>query len=425
MGLSLLIVALSLLVNGVLAGSETALVSLREGQLHRIEQRGARGVVLASLARDTNRFLATIQIGITLAGFLASASVVQDVADRLRDPLEPLGPAAGVVAFLIPLLVLVYLSLVLGELVPKRLALQRAEGWGLLVARPLAGFAVAARPAVWVLSRSSDLVVRLLGGNPSARAEQVTEEEVRDLISTTVRNEEQRSILTGAFEAAERTLREIVVPRSQVLAVPVDAGLDEALHLLVGGGHTRAPVFAGDLDDVRGVVHLVDLVEADGSGGVAAHLRPAIVLPETATVLDALRRLRSDRQQMAVVVSEHGSTEGIVTVEGLLEEIVGDLYDEFDPDLGGVEREEGGAVVLPGDYPVHDLPDLGIELPEGPYATIAGWVLAQLGHIPVEPESVVADGWRADILHVERRAIKRVRLAPLPPGPNPAREDED
>jgi putative hemolysin len=173
-------------------------------------------------------------------------------------------------------------------------------------------------------------------------------------------------------------------------------------------------VFEGDLDDVRGVVHLIDLVDEEGP--VAAHMRPATVIPEAVSVLDALRRLRTDRQQMAVVVNEHGATEGIVTVEDLLEEIVGDLYDEFDPDLGTVEQEEGGALVLPGDYPVHDLPDLGVSLPEGPYATVAGWALARLGHIPQSHERVEADGWRVEVLEVEKRAIKRVRMCPLPSG---------
>jgi putative hemolysin len=413
-GLDLAIVAACLLVNALLAGSEIAFVSLRDTQLSRIEQRGERGRVLAGLARDPTRFLTTIQLGITLAGLLASASVAQEAADRLEGPLGFLGAAARPVAFALVLLVLTFLTMVVGELAPKRLAMQRAEGWGLLAARPIAALDAIARPVVWLVGKSVDVVVRVLGGNPQARSEDVTEEEVRDLIATSVEDEEQRTILSGAFEAAERTLREIVVPRSHVVALPVDAPTTQARAELVGAGHSRAPVFEGDLDDVRGVVHLIDLVDEEGP--VAAHMRPATVIPEAVSVLDALRRLRTDRQQMAVVVNEHGATEGIVTVEDLLEEIVGDLYDEFDPDLGTVEQEEGGALVLPGDYPVHDLPDLGVSLPEGPYATVAGWALARLGHIPQSHERVEADGWRVEVLEVEKRAIKRVRMCPLPSG---------
>ena len=412
MGLDLAIVAACLLVNALLAGSEIAFVTLRDTQLTRIEQRGERGRVLARLARDPTRFLTTIQLGINLAGFLASASVAQEVADRLDGPLDFLGGAARPVAFALVLLALTYLTMVLGELAPKRLALQRAEGWGLLAARPIATLDAIARPVVWLVGKSVDVVVRVLGGNPQARSEDVTEEEVRDLIASSVEDEEQRTILSGAFEAAERTLREIVVPRSQVVALPVNAPAPEARADLVASGHTRAPVYADDLDDVRGVVHLIDLVDAEGP--VGAHARPATVIPEAVSVLDALRRLRTDRQQMAVVVNEHGATEGIVTVEDLLEEIVGDLYDEFDPDLGTVEREEDGCFVLPGDYPVHDLPDIGVSLPEGPYATVAGWALARLGHIPEGAEQLEADGWRMEVLDVEKRAIKRLRLRPLP-----------
>jgi putative hemolysin len=421
MGVELAIVAASLLVNAVLAGSEIAFVSLRDTQISRLEQRGDRGRVLARLARDPTRFLTTIQLGINLAGFLASASIAQKAADRLADPLGFLGGAARPVAFALVLLTLTYVTMVLGELVPKRLAMQRAEGWGLVAARPIATLDTVARPVVWLVGKSVDVVVRILGGNPSARAEDVTEEEVRDLIATSVEDEEQRTILSGAFEAAERTLREIVVPRSQVVALPVDAPTGRARAELVEAGHSRAPVYAGDLDDVRGVVHLIDLVDEEGP--VGAHMRPATVLPEAVSVLDGLRRLRNDRQQMAVVVNEHGATEGIVTVEDLLEEIVGDLYDEFDPDLGTVEREEGGALVLPGDYPVHDLPDLGVSLPEGPYATVAGWALARLGHIPEGSEQLEADGWRLEVLDVEKRAITRVRLCPLPGTEAPAEPD--
>jgi putative hemolysin len=170
---------------------------------------------------------------------------------------------------------------------------------------------------------------------------------------------------------------------------------------LAKGGHTRAPVYVEDLDDIHGVVHLLDLVGA--SGLVEDHVRPATILPETVGVLDALRRLQADRQQMAVVVNEHSGTEGIITLEDLLEEIVGDLFDEFDPDLRSVERDESGALVLPGGYPVHDLP----------YATVAGYTVSRLGHIAEGGEVIEADGWRIEVIEVAGRAITRVRLSAL------------
>jgi putative hemolysin len=170
----------------------------------------------------------------------------------------------------------------------------------------------------------------------------------------------------------------------------------------------RAPVYRGDLDDIAGVAHLVDLVET--SGRISDHCRPALFLPESVGVLEALRRMQRERQQLAVVLNEYGGTEGIVTIEDLLEELVGEIYDEFDRDIASAHHEPDGALVLPGSFPVHDLPDLGVELPEGPYVTVAGLVLDRLGHLPSPGESVLVDGWSLEVLEVAHNAIQRLRL---------------
>jgi putative hemolysin len=169
-------------------------------------------------------------------------------------------------------------------------------------------------------------------------------------------------------------------------------------------------VHRGDLDDIAGVAHLVDLVEA--SGRISDHCRPALFLPESVGVLEALRRMQRERQQLAVVLNEYGGTEGIVTIEDLLEELVGEIYDEFDRDVAGAHHEPGGALVLPGSFPMHDLPDLGVELPEGPYVTVAGLVLDRLGRLPSPGESVLVDGWSLEVLEVDHNAIQRLRLRP-------------
>jgi putative hemolysin len=407
------LIVVLILLNGAFAGTEIAVVSLREGQLQRIEQKGSVGRRVAALARDSTRFLSTIQIGINIVAFLSAIAASQSFTDTLAGALDFLGGAARPVAILLITLVLTYVTIVFGELVPKRLAVQRAENWALKAARPIGFLARIARPAVWLLGASTNFFVKLLGGDPNARQEEVTEEEVRDIIATQIDvTPEQREILAGAFEVAERVLREIVVPRSQVTAIEAETPMREAIEILVRSGHSRAPVYAGDMDDVLGVVHLRDLL--DESGTAADHVRAMTVLPETVPVLDALRRLRIDRQRMALVVNEHGGTEGIVTIEDLLEEIVGDLYDEFDQDLASVVKDEDGSVVLPGDYPVHDLPDIGVELPEGPYATVAGYVLSRLGAIAEGGEVLESDGWRIEVLEIEGRAIRRLRLTPLP-----------
>ena len=409
------LVLLLVVVNAAFAGSEVALISLREGQLRRLEQEGDQGRLVAGLARDPNQFLSTIQIGITLAGFLASAAAAVSLAQPLVPLLEVLGRAAEPAAVVLVTLMLTYLTLVVGELAPKRIALQRPERWARRAARPLAVTSTLTRPAVWVLSKSTDLLVRLAGADPSRQREEVTEEEVRDLIVTGgVFRPEQRRILAETIEIGERRLSNILVPRRDVAAIPADASVQEAIDILVETTHGRAPVYRGDLDNVLGLATLQDLVVAEGS--VAGHVRPVVALPESMGVLDALRRLQAEREQLAIVINEYGGTEGIVTVEDLLEELVGEIYDEFDRDSRAVERQRDGSVLLPGSFPVHDLPDLGVSLPEGDYTTVAGLILERLGRLPDRGETVEVSGWRLEVLDVDRNAITRVRLVPLAEG---------
>lgn len=416
-GGQLLLVLVLVLVNAVFSGSEMALISLRESQLQRLEKTSRAGRVLVRLTRDPNRFLATIQIGITLAGFLASAAAAVSLAKPLYEPLSFLGDIAQPAAIFIVTIALTYVTLVLGELAPKRIAMQRAEGWALLVARPLDIIATMSRPAVWLLSFSTDLVVRLAGGDPKAQRQEVTTEEIRDMVAAQQNfSAEQRTIIHGAFEIADRILREILVPRRDVLTLPVDLPAREALTQLMQSGHSRAPVVGpAGLDDVIGVVHLRELIDATGPVSVLA--RPSLFLPETLRVSDALRQLRSERQTLAMVVDERGAIDGIVTMEDLVEEIVGEIYDETDRDVQSVVREPDGALLMAGSFPIHDLPDIGFDLQgteDGDYTTIAGMVLAELGHIPTEPgETVPLPQFTAEVVEVTGRAITRVRLRAL------------
>jgi putative hemolysin len=417
-GGEILLVLVLILVNAAFSGSEMALVSLRDTQVQKLERQSRRGRKLARLTRDPNRFLATIQIGITLAGFLASAAAAVSLSEPLIKPLSFLGSAARPAAVVIVTVVLTFVTLVIGELAPKRIAMQRTEGWALIVARPLDTLSALAKPAVWLLGASTNLVVRLVGADPHAQREEVTTEEIRDLVAAQQEfSAEQRTIISGAFEIADRILREILVPRRDVLTLPSGMSAHEALRQLIDGGHSRAPVVGpAGLDDVLGIVHLRDLVDA--SGPVDRLCRPGLFLPETLRLSDAMLQLRVDHQQMALVVDERGAIDGIITMEDLVEEIVGEIYDETDRDVQSVVRESDGAMVMPGSFPIHDLPDLGFrgEGPEeGEYTTIAGMVLAALGHIPTAPGEVVnLPEFTAEVLEVTGRAITRVRLRPTP-----------
>lgn len=406
-------------LNAMFAGSEMALVSLRDSQVRRLEEGSRTGRLLAALARDPTRYLATVQVGITLAGFLASAAAAVSLAEPLVASLGFLGPAAELVSILAVTSVLTFVTLVFGELAPKRVAMQRAEQWALLAARPLNALATVSTPVVWLLGRATDVVVRMAGGDARAGQAAVTAEELREMVAAqTGFSAEERRIIGGALELADRILRQTVVPRRNVVALPADLTAVDAVRRLVAAGHSRAPVAGSSgLDQVTGVVHLRDLVGVDGM--VGQHARPVLFLPDTLKVSEALRQLRHGRQQLAMVIDERGTVDGIVTLEDLIEEIVGEIYDETDRDVQAVIREPGGAMLLPGLFPVHDLPDIGIEVGgarDVGAVTVAGLVLAQLGHIPTAPgEQATLGDYTAEVVEITGHAITRVRLHPQRP----------
>ncbi|KAB1147066.1 hemolysin family protein [Micromonospora sp. DT46] len=412
----LALVGVLVVLNAVFAGSEMALVSLRDSQIQRLERTSRAGRVLARLAKDPNRFLATIQIGITLAGFLASAAAAVSLAKPLVPLLSALGGAAETVAIVAVTLALTFVTLVFGELAPKRIAMQAAERWALLVARPLDLLSSVTRPAVWALGATSDLVVRLVGLNPKHEPDEIGPDELRDIVAGNHGfTKEQRTIIAGAVEIADRQLRAVLVPRLQVFTLDSGTTAEAARLLLAATGHSRAPVVRhGGLDDAVGVIHLRDLVGVPEDRPVDECARPPMLLPDSLPVVDALRQFKAERQHIALVVDERGAVDGIVTLEDILEEIVGEIYDETDRDVRSVRTEPDGALLLPGTFPVHDLVDLGVELPSRPggdYTTIAGLLLACLGHIPtVAGESVVVDGWELEVTRIDHRAIVGVRL---------------
>jgi|SRR4051794_17016390 len=414
-GGTLVLVGILVVLNALFAGSEIALISLREGQLRQLERReGAAASTLVRLARDPNRFLATIQVGITLAGFLASATAAVALAKPVAPLFGFLGAAAEPAAVAVITLLLTFLTLVFGELAPKRLAMQYALPWALAVARPLDFLSRVSRPLVWLLGRTTNGVVRVFGGNPDAGSEQLSPEELRDLVvGHRGLNAEQRTIITGALEIHERLLREVLVPRRAVITLCADQPIAEARAELATSGHTRAPVARdGHLDDVIGVVSLRDLL--DSSLTLTEIARPPLVFPDSVRVTDALRRFKDEHEQFGLVANEHGAIDGIVTLEDLLEEIVGEIYDETDRDVLSARTDSGGALHLPGTFPVHDLPDVGVELadrPEGDYATVAGLVLVALGRIPTEPgDRVQLTDWTIEVTAVEHHAITGVRI---------------
>jgi putative hemolysin len=420
-GLVLILVA----INAVLAGSEIALISLREPQIRRLEERGRTGAILGRLARDPGRFFSTVQIGITLAGFLASATAAVTLAEPLVPRLTFLGTWARGIAVTAVTLVLALVTLVFGEIAPKRIALQRSEQWSMAVALPLHYLAIAFRPVVWLLGVSSDLIVRLAGGDTDSPRQAIDLAELKEsILFEHDLTADHQDVLVGALEVAQRILREVSVRRPDVFVLDADWTCEAALPDLIASRHSRAPA-APDraLDRAVGIVHLRDLVLAGGTQRVADVAGEAPTFAETLAALEALRSLQATRQQMAFVVDEHGGIDGIVTVEDLVEEVVGEIYDEIDRDIVSISREPDASIVVPGRFPVHDLIDLGIEAPDGEYTTVAGLVVDLLGAIPTVPgDTVRIPGWTLTVLAVTRNAVRSVRLSPdaaaLDPAPD-------
>ncbi|MFT4010465.1 MAG: hemolysin family protein [Nocardioidaceae bacterium] len=423
---SIALVVLFVLVGGVFAAAEIALVSLRDAQARALAARGKRGKVVAELNQDPNRFLAAVQVGVTLAGFLSAAFGGATLSKDLEPVLRNLGLPESIVpvtALVLVTIAISYLSLVLGELVPKRLGLQRAEAFAMALGPMVDRISRVSRPVIWLLSKSTDLVVRLLGGDPHAQREQISDEELRELVNThQTLGEEERRIVEDVFEAGDRQIREVMIPRTEVDfidgSMPVYKAVREALSM----PHSRYPVIDGSPDDVIGFVHVRDLLGPDmatRSVRVSELARDTLVLPWTRPILAALTDMRRGGTHLAIVADEYGGTAGIVTMEDLVEELVGDIKDEYDVDEGKTTRH-GGTVEVDGLLNLDDFEDeTGVELPEGPYETVAGFLMATLGRVPALGDEVTHGDRLITVTGVDGRRVSRVRVSGLAADPTP------
>ncbi len=414
------LVLVFILFGGVFAATEMALISLRESQIKTMATRGRRGAIVARLALNPNRFLAALQIGVTFAGFLSAAFGAATLSEDVKPVLLGWGVPQGLadpLSLVGITLIISYFSLVLSELAPKRLALQRGEALAMVAAPTVDRFAKIVSPIVWLLSRSTDLVVRLLGGDPSAGRERISDEEMRTLvIEHQAFGHEERQVIEDLFEAADTQLREVMIPRTEVAFLDASLPVHKAVRIVAALPHSRYPVIRGSADDVLGFIHVRDLfdpVQSGRSARVGDLARPVPQLPGTKRVLPALSELRRDGMHLAIVVDEYGGTAGIVTLEDIFEELVGDIRDEYDTDDQNSRRLRGGDFEVEGLLNLDDFEDeVGVALPEGPYETVAGFVLASLGHIPAVGESVDVAGHRLTVTATDGRRVARLRVSP-------------
>lgn len=417
------LIALFIAIGGVFAAAEIALVSLRESQLAALEKRSVRGARVAALARDPNTFLAAVQIGVTLSGFLSAAYGATALAPYLTPTLVSVGiaePIAAAISIVTMTLIVAYASLVFGELAPKRLALQRAESFALVVTPVLAGFAVAVKPLVWLLAASSNLIVRLFGGDPHQRAEHMSDDELRELVDAhDGLGDEEREIVGDVLHAADRTLAEVMRHRADMVAIRGDLTMDEARQWAREQPYSRYPVLHSGVDEITTFVHVRDLAWAPEGTDLASIERPLAGLPATARILPTLTLMRREGDHIALVVDEYGGVDGIVTLEDIVEELIGEVYDEYDDDAHDEHNAAGSAQLVPGSLTIEEFADrTGFVVDDGPFETIAGYVIDRLGRMPLDGDTVETADARLTVRGVERRRIVQIEVERLATSPS-------
>ncbi|MEZ0065376.1 putative hemolysin [Streptacidiphilus sp. MAP12-20] len=424
------LVLLFIVVGGIFNVAEISLISLREGQIRALAERGTkRAARAAHLAADPNRFLASVQVGVTCMGFLSAAFGADTLAKKLSPIFVDWGMSKGpadAVALVGLTLVISYVSLVLGELTPKRIGLQRAESIALSAAPLVDVISRVLRPVIWLLSASTNLMVRLLGGDPSAGRNAMSSEELRGLVAAnTELGSDERRLIGDVFVAGERQLREVMVPRTEVTFLDASQDVAAVREEVTAYPHSRYPVVDGSYDLVVGFVHVRDLYRADAVGTVRDIARPVKLLPATKRVLPSMSEMRHEGHHLAIVVDEYGGTAGIVTLEDLVEEVIGEIRDEYDSqELSTTRRLAGGSIEVDGLLNLGDFEEeTGVELREGPYETVAGYVVAELGRLPLIGDRITTeDGYVIEVATLDGRRVDRVRVTAPPEGREELRE---
>jgi putative hemolysin len=422
--LEIVVVLVIMCIGGFFSASEMALVSLREGQVRALAKRGKRGQRAAKLASDPNRFFSAVQIGVTLATLVTGAYGADTLAGALKSWLvkseHMTADWAGPLSFIVVTIAITFCSLILGELAPKRIGLQRAPRLSLLAAPLLDRIATLARPVVWLLTQSTNLVVAILGGDPRVGRQAMTEAELRELVTENqTLSQDERHIVGEVFDAGKRQIREVLVPRTEVVFLDAETPVAEAAAIAAGVPHSRLPVFSGTYDNVIGFVHVRDLFGpgiAKRTVPVSGISRPVKFLPISKTVLSSLSEMRRERAHLAIVVDDYGGTAGIVTLEDLVEELIGDIRDEYDLEQDQATTLRGGEVEVDGLLNLDEFAEqTGFELPEGPYETAAGYVLAAFGDLPSVGDSVQVADRTITVTELDGRRIARLRVTPNPP----------
>ena len=407
-------------LGSLFVAAEIALISLRESQVRQVALRGRRGAKVAKLHSNPTRLLAAVQVGVTLSGFLSAALGAEKLGQFVIPWLEDRGlsdKSANTLSLIGLTLIIAYISLVFGELAPKKLALFRSEPIAMWSAGFIDFIANLFRPIIWLLSKSTDLVVRAFGIDPKEERSQMSEEELLDLVAGhAALTDEERDIVEEVFNASERQVHEIMVPRTEVDFIDGSLTISKAIDLAAEKSHSRYPVVRGSSDEVIGFIHVRDLINpslANSQAKIQELTRAIMYLPGTKGILPALTEMRAQRQHLAIVLDEYGGTDGIITLEDLVECLIGDIRDEYDGDEEDLSTES-----RTGDFEVDGLISLeelqehsGIDIPEGPYETLSGYVMHFLGRIPTVGDILNVNGVRISVLSMEGKRVGKLLIS--------------
>lgn len=440
----LLLLFVLIIVNAFFAMSEIAIISLNDTKMQKLAEEGnKKAKQIVKLTANSSNFLSTIQIGVTLAGFLTSASASQTFADMLTNALANhfqfcrtyIG-AVGVMSVIVITIVTSYFSLVLGELAPKRIAMQIPEKVSFKVVGVLLFVARATKPFVKILSLSTNAVVRIFGFDPNADEENVTEEEIRMMVDVGgekgVIEDSQKEMIDNIFEFDDLDAGDIMTHRTEMTAIEITKSLAEVAELAIENGYSRIPVYEDDPDSIVGVLYAKDLLKYVGKSipkdlTIEKIMRKTLYVPETQLCADLFKAMNESHTQFAVVVDEYGGTAGIVTLEDVLESIVGNIQDEYDDEEEEIRKIDETTFTVEGTTDLDEIDELvGAELPDGDYDTIGGFVISLLGYLPTESDiskNITAEykNLRFTVLSIDERRIDQIKIEILPA----EKEEED
>lgn len=417
-----LLIFVLILINGFFAASEIAIISINRNKISMQAQEGdKKALLIQKLFKEPSKFLATIQVGITLTGFLASASAAVSISTYFSQYLKRLNiPFSDQISLLLVTLFISYITLVLGELLPKRLALQNPEKIAFNIIGTIVFISRITAPFVKILTLSTNFFAKLFGVGATYEEEKVTEDEIRMMIDVGeengVLNETEKEMIDGIFEFDDTLAKEVMTPRTAVFAIDINSPLEEIIHQIIEEQYSRIPVYDGDIDNIVGILYMKDLFVEMASKrldeiSIKELLRPAYFVPDTKKIDRLFRELQASKNHMAILIDEYGGVSGIITIEDLIEEIVGNIADEYDEDVKDFQKLDSNVYIVDGLVSIDEVNEkLNLKLPIEHHDTIGGFVLNLIGNIPETGESVQYQNITFTVEKIDEKRIEQIKI---------------